>query len=157
MKTSAYIQVGTKEDKKAMLIKAGDVLQLVTGEKVTFVEMKRTKFHGKLNGKTIIVPVYRDRSGSTPFVTAVVGKDTSVIVKKTPITGFKVTDLFSLEGSKETFMFLGTSVKRGGKKVVQAMDVASGRQWNIAADMAMIKINLTKVKADAKEKALQYE
>lgn len=156
MKTSAFLPVGTKTKKETILVKVGDVLQLVTGEKLTFVEMKRTKFHAKLGSKTIVVPIWRDRSNTTPFITEVTGKDTSVIVKKTPVNKFKVTDLFSLNGSKETFMFLGTKIKRGGKKVVMALDVASGKQFNIAADMEMVKINLTKVRADAKEKALQY-
>lgn len=157
MATKAYLPVGTKTSKETVLIAIGDVLQLVTGEQITFTEMKRTKFHGKINGKTIVVPIYRDHAGTTPFITKVVGKDVSVITPTTPITSFIPTDLFKIEGSKETFMFLGTDVKpRTGKKIVKAIDVATQRTWNIAADMTMTKINLNEVKAKAEELALLY-
>lgn len=153
MKTQAMLPVGVKGKKEIKTIKAGDILELLTGEKVTFIEMKRTKFIGKINGKTFNVPVYHDRQNTIPYIVKIVGTDKTAIVKKTPISKLKVNDLFSLEGSKETFMYIGTERKRT-KTVVKGLDVASGKVYSIAMDMNFIKIDLNKVKREVKEKAL---
>jgi len=151
MKTKAYLPVGTKEIKEDKLISKGDIVLLCTGEKVTFEEMKRTKFHGKLNGKGIVVPIWRDRLQTVPFISKVTGvKDKSVIIKSAPIDKFKFGQLFALEGHKETFMFVENTIKRNKKKTI-AIDLATGKEFTIGGGFTVIKINLPKLK---KEKAV---
>ena len=148
----AYIQVGTSANHEAILVKEGDILQLVTGEKITFTGMRRTKFEGIMNGRSTIVPIWRNKYTNTPFVTAKLGVDKSVIVKPTNISAFKIGDLFKLEGSKETFLFGGTETSRG-KQRINGIDLATGKSYRIGADMSMTKINLSKIKKEALEKA----
>ena len=141
---SAFITIGTKEVNEEIRINEGDILKLVTGENVIFTSMRRTKFEAKLNGRALLVPVWRNKHTMTPFVTEKLGTDLSVIKvkKKTPISSFKVGDIFSLDGSKETFMFNGTRVKRGGKKVVIGVDLASKTTFDIAEGMTFTKISI---------------
>jgi len=146
MKTSAMLPVGEKSN--YVVVNKGDIIELVTGEKVTFVEMKRTKWFGQYNGKGIAVPVYRNRQTMLPYAKAVVGKDKSVLVAPTKLTAFKVGDLFFIEGHKETFMYKGQELKRGGKLVVKGRDLASGKNFNIDTDFKLIKLNLNKIKKE---------
>lgn len=147
-----YFPVGAPGKIDYVSVSTGDVIELVTGEKVTFNEMKRTKWNGTLNGKGIIVPIYRDRMGTVPYAKAIVGRDESVIVKSTPISKFKVGDLFYLDGHKETFMYAGTKQKRGGKEVVWARDLATKKMYTIQIGMTMVKIDLNQAKQDLIEK-----
>ena len=147
MKTSAIIT--TVED-GAKLVNKGDVLELVTGEKGTFLEMKRTKFVMKIDGKKFLVPVYRKAGGTDPYVKRIVGFDDSVVADRVEPTKLKFGDLFSIEGSKETFMFVKNDVKRSGKKVVIAHDLASGRSFTIDGNMDFNMIDLKKVKEEYK-------
>lgn len=145
MTNSAWLPVGA--DCKNTLITKGDILKLVTGETVTFTEMKRTKFHAKYNGRGLVVPIYRDRSGKVPFITEVMpGKDTTVLVKAVNPTKLKIGELFFVENCKETFMFAGNKIK-AGREVVVGVDIATGKNWSIAKDMTIGKIDLTSIKA----------
>lgn len=148
----AFFPVGVVGSIEYKTVSTGDIIELVTGEKVIFKELKRTKWNGVLNGKEIIVPVYRDRMGTLPYAKAIVGRDESVIVKTTPISKFKLGDLFYLEGHKETFMYAGTKQKRGGKEVVWARDLASDKMYNIQIGMTMVKIDVNKMKQELVEK-----
>ena len=134
-----------KQATNYQMVSTGDILELVTGEKVSFIEMKRTKWYGKLNGKGIIVPIFRDNE--TPYVKAIVGKDDSVIVNAVNPVEFKFGDLFYCDGHKETLMYISNRIK-GKKRMVYARDLASAMMFNIGMDMKMIKIDLDKVKKE---------
>lgn len=152
MKSVAFFPVGPVGKIEYKTVSKGDVIELVTGEKVTFNEMKRSKWNGFLNGRGIIVPIYRDRMGTIPYAKAIVGRDESVMVKSTPVNKFNFGDLFYLEGHKETFMYAGTKEKRGGRPVVYGKDLATGRMFNIAIGMTMVKIDLNQTKRELAEK-----
>ena len=148
MKTQAWVPVGTSTNQEDVLISKGDVVQLVTGELVTFTEMKRVRFIGKINGKGISVPLYRNKYDTTPYILKVTGKkDNTVITKSTPVNKLKYGQLFALEGHKETFMFVGTELKRGTEKIV-GIDLASGKRFTIGTGFTIVKINIPKVKRD---------
>ena len=143
MKTSAHIPIGTLEENDFKLVNKGDVLQLCTGEKVTFTEMKRVKFHGIMNGRGTIVPIWRNHLKTQPFVTEVVGRDESVITVSADLKGFTPGELFSLEGQKETFMYKERDLDTGK---IKAIDVATKRVWKIDANFTFVKIDLEDVK-----------
>ena len=148
MATSAYLPVGTQGNVKRVLINKGDVVKLCTGELVTFTEMKRVKFIGKMNGKGIQVPVYRNKYNETPYIIEVTGKkDKAVLANRVKPTGLKYGNLFALEGHKETFMFTGTEVKRGAEKIV-AIDLATGKRFTIGEGFDFVKINVPKIKKE---------
>lgn len=136
MKTSAILPVGTRTNQEDILISQGDILKLATGDEVTFLEMKRTKFIAKINGRNMNVPVYRDRM-DTPFILKVVGEDKSVITKKSDINKFEPGELFALESRKETFMFVKNE---SGKNI--AMDLATGKRFKIGTDFEVIKVDV---------------
>jgi len=146
MKTSAYLPVGTAEDQEMKVITKGDVVQLCTGEKVTFTEMKRVKFHGIMNGGGIQCPIYRNKGTFQPYITAIVGRDESVMTVSAEVESFTAGELFSLEGHKETFMYKGKEIKRG-KEILKAVDVATGKGWNIGTTgFTYVKIDLEELK-----------
>lgn len=147
MKTKAYIPVGTQKSQERKLVEKGDVLKLVSGEEVTFLEIRRTKFMGVMNGRNILVPLYRDRSFTTPYVVSVLNKkDKSVIVKSADFKKFKVGQLFSLEGHKETFMFVGFSNRKANK--IEGLDLSSGKRFTIDPGLTFKKIDINKVKKE---------
>lgn len=129
-------------------VEKGDIIELVTGEKVTFMEMKRTKWIGRFNGKGIGVPVYRDRNMTEPFAKAIVGKDKSVITTGAKLSAMKVGQLFAIEGHKETFMFVRTETKRGGKPIIKGYDLATSKMYNIDASFKLIKVDVNKLKRE---------
>lgn len=150
MKTSAYLPVGTSGNVKRVLVNKGDVLELVSGEKVTFTEMKRVRFIGKYTatGKGVSVPIYRNKYDSTPYVVKVTGeKDKKVLANRVKPTGLKYGNLFALEGHKETFMFIGTELKRGTQKLV-GIDLATSRRFTIDPSFNLVKVNVPKVKKE---------
>lgn len=150
MKTRAWLPVGTAENSKDVLVNKGDVLELVSGEKVTFTEMKRVRFIGKMTGtnKGISVPIYRNKYDQTPYVVKVTGeKDKKVLENRVKPTGLKYGTLFALEGHKETFMFVGNELKRGKQKLV-GIDLATSRRFTIDPGMALVKVNVPKVKRE---------
>jgi len=148
MITQAYLPVGTQGNVKRLLVKKGDIVKLCTGELVTFTEMKRVKFVGKMNGKGIQVPVYRNKYNDTPYIIEVTGKqDKAVLANRVKPTGLKYGNLFALEGHKETFMFTGTEVKRGQKKLI-AIDLATGKRFTIGDGFTLVKINVPKIKKE---------
>jgi len=146
MSFHTLLPVGTSANYQK--VSKGDVVELITGEKVTFMEMKRSKWNGLMNGKGIIVPVYRNRTTLQPFIKAVIGRDESVIKPAANISKIKPGQLFYLEGHKETFMFISTDVKRGGKKIVKGYDLASGKTYNIDAMMKLIPVDVNKLKKE---------
>jgi len=147
MKDKAFLPVGTENNHEMKLVKKGDVLLLVDGTKITFTEMKRVKFWGKIGKQEnfTIVPIWRNRSQNKPFVTEILGRDESVITKTADIKGFTPGELFSLEGHKETFMYKGKTFK-GSRERVAAIDVASGRGITIDLGFTFIKIDIEELK-----------
>jgi hypothetical protein len=141
---SAMLPVGTQSTKKLRNVRPGDVLLLVTGDKVVYEDMRRTKFTGKYlaTGKGVIVPVYRDRSGTTPFIVDIV--DFKEPEKKPTIASAKMKfgELFGLEGNhKEVFMYVGLSSKRG-KAVIKGIDLKSKRVFNIDPSFTLVKVDI---------------
>ena len=154
MATSAFIPVGTPGNVSRKRIEKGDVVRLVTGELVTFTEMKRVRFIGKMNGKGIVVPIYRDRMKTTPYVVELTGKkDKEVLANRVKPTGLKYGQLFALEGHKETFMYAGTAIKKNNVKLV-GIDLASGRQFTIGNSFDFVKVDLPKIKKENPHKKL---
>ena len=130
----------------------GDIIELVTGEKITFVEMKRTKWSGQLNGKGVLVPLYRSKFMATmenSYAKALVGKDDSVITKSFDSKKLKFGDLFYIEGHKEAFMYISEKEKKG-KVFVWARDLASKRTFTIEPAMTIVKIDLNQLKEEHK-------
>jgi len=149
MKTSAYLPVGGTQIKETKLIQKGDLLELQTGEKVIFLEMKRVNFIAKdqVTGKNFVIPTYRNKHQGLPYIKAVVGKDKSVITKSAPVSKFKYGQLFALEGKKQAFMFVGNTVKRGTNRIV-GVDIATGHQFTIGEGFTIVKINIPKLKRE---------
>ena len=147
MKTSAYLPVGTAGNYETKRINKGDVLLLATGEKVTFTEMKRVKFHAIMNGGGIQVPTWRNRHNETPYIKEVVGRDESVMTVSADIQAFTAGELFALEGHKETFMFDTLDYKRG-KEIIKAIDIATGKPWSIGTQgFTYVKIDIEELKS----------
>jgi len=146
MATSAFIPVGTVGNVTRKRVDKGDVVRLVTGELVTFTEMKRVRFVGKMNGKGISVPLYRDHFKTTPYVVELTGqKDKEVLANRVKPTGLKSGQLFALEGHKETFMYVGNEIKRGNRKMV-AIDLATGKRFTIGDGFDFVKVDIPKIK-----------
>ena len=155
MKTSAFLPIGTVGNVKTELIKKGDVLKLATGETVTFLEMKVKFFVAKdeKTGKNYRIPKWR-LPNSMPFIESKTNKtDKSVFTKSADNNKFKYGDLFSLEGKKETFMFLENTTKRGGRPIMKAVNLADGRTFSIGEGFTLVKINLAKIKRENKVNA----
>jgi hypothetical protein len=152
MKTSGFIPVGS--DGKFQKVQKGDIIELITGEKVTFLEMKRVNWRGTLNGKGIGVPIWRrpptfdGKTEGLAYAKAIVGKDESVFVALVKPAAFKFGDLFSADGCKETFMFIRNDVKQGGRKIIKAYDIATNRSFAVDANMTFTKIDLEKLKKE---------
>lgn len=148
MKTTGWLPVGTKENIKNVIVSKGDVVQLCTGELVTFMEMKRVRFIAQMNGKRVSVPIYRNKFNNVPYIAKVTDKkDNSVIVKSAPLDKFKFGQLFALEGHKETFLFVENIIKRGAKKTI-AIDLASNKRFTLGEGFTIVKINIPKVKKE---------
>ena len=153
METSAFLPVGTAGIKSTEMIKKGDILELADGMKVAFLEMKRTKFLGKdqASGQTYQIPIWRDKYQTTPFIKSQTGKvDKSVTANQVKKTNLKYGELFSLEGKKETFMFVENTTKRGGRPVIKAINLADGKNFSIGEGFTLVKVNLTKIKKENK-------
>ena len=145
MKEAAYLPIGTLEGHERKLVTKGDVLQLCTGEKITFTEMKRVKFHGIMEGRETIVPIWRNRMKTQPFVKAIVGRDDSVITVSADVQAFTPGELFSLEGHKETFMYKERDLNSGK---IRAIDVATKKSWRIDPSFTFVKINIEELKKE---------
>lgn len=151
MKNNAYLPVGKTDDYKTVLINRGDIIKLVTGETVTFIEMKRTKFIAKLDGRELNVPVWRNRQQTTPFISELTKNvDKTVMLKTVAPTSLSIGDLFSCEGSKETFMFAGENLKRR-KSGITGIDLATRKRWNIDSSVNLMPIDLTRIEHKLKE------
>jgi hypothetical protein len=146
MKTYATLPVGNnKKDTKMLSITRGDILELVTGEKAVFMEMKRTKWVGRIGNKIWNIPIYRNKYSLEPYAIARVGKDTSVISVGAKPATMKAGQLFSIEGHKETFMYVGLE-KKGQKMAIVGIDLASGKRFRIDQSFKFFPINLNTLK-----------
>lgn len=152
MPIQPYFPVGTKENNKHVLIKKGDIIKLVTGEEVTFLKMNQKRFAVSLNGKTLNVPVWRDRGETKPFIIEKTGRiDESVLTKSVDYRRFEFGQLFALEGRKQTLMFVENKSGRGGSLKVHAVDLASGQTTTITpVGFTFVKIDLNKMKRELK-------
>jgi len=138
---------GTKGNVKYATFRTGDILLLADGSKIVFNELKRVKWNGRMlnepsSERRTIVPIWRDRLGTTPFIVEKIGfeePDKKPIVKA---SNLKFGDLFYLVGHKETFFYVSLTTKRTGKVVVKGIDLASKRVYSIEASMAMIKVDM---------------
>lgn len=151
--STGFLPIGTKGKITRITIKTGDILLLADGSKVIFNELKRTKWNGQTydqlgTNRRTIVPVWRDRMQTVPFIREIVGFEPKIIkvVKTTPATKFKFGELFSIDGHKETFMYVGLTTKRGGKEIVRGIDMATKRTFNIEASMKLIKFSINDIK-----------
>lgn len=142
MKTYAVLPVGKE---KMVSVERGDILELVTGEKAVFMEMKRTKWVGRIGDKTWNIPVYRNKYSLEPYAIARIGKDDSVMSVGAKPTSMKAGTLFSIEGHKETFMYVGLE-KKGQKMAIVGIDLASGKRFRIDSSFKFFPINLNAIK-----------
>lgn len=153
MRTSAMLPMGTNGNVKTQMVSKGDILELADGTQMAFMEMKRVKFIAKCQktGNNYQVPIWRDRFQTTPFVVKNTGKkDKSLFANQVKKTSLKYGDLFSLDGKKETFMFLENTTKRGGQPVMKAINLADGRTFTIGEGFTLTKVNLAKIKRENK-------
>jgi len=140
MKT--YLPVGTAKNKEEKVLTKGDIIKLDNGETAVFMEMKNTRYLAKMKGKIYSVPVYRERSGTTPTIVEITGqKDLSVLTDTTRKIDLKTRDLFAIEGKKETFVFIELNAKRQ----VIARNIANGRRIRIGEGFEFVKIDLEKI------------
>ena len=124
---------------ESQLVEKGDKIKLVTGEIMTFVEMKRTKWIGKNEaGQMFNIPVTMsaEKTGEVD--------DTVKVVSENP-RKFKAGQLFAIENAKETFMFKEMRQGRGREKVV-ALDLATGRTWTLDTEFTYKKIHVNKIR-----------
>lgn len=144
MSTQAFLPF---QDKGTDLVTKGDIIELVTGEELIFIEMKRTKWIGQTKDgkKRFNVPIYRDKIRQKPYAKTKKGRDESVITKSVDINKFKPGNLFSIESAKESFMFKNIEDKRGKISVI-AIDIATGNQWKLGAECTFKRININELK-----------
>jgi hypothetical protein len=146
MSNRTLLPVGTQANHESKFISKGDKLKLDTGDTVTFLEMNRTKFRAKTeDGRLAVVPVWRNRAGTKPFILSIEGKDETVVEKITTIGNLKPGNLFSINNNKESFMFLGMKETRGRRKV-EAVDIASNSITTIDSNFTFTKIDLPGIK-----------
>jgi hypothetical protein len=146
MKTYATLPVGNnKNDTKQLSITRGDILELVTGEKAVFMEMKRTKWVGRIGDRTWNIPIYRNKYSLEPYAIARIGKDDSVMSVGAKPTSMKAGTLFSIERHKETFMYVGLE-KKGQKMAIVGIDIATGKRYRIDPSFKFFPINLNAIK-----------
>jgi hypothetical protein len=153
MRTSAMLPMGVNGKVNTEMVSKGDILELADGMKVAFIEMKRVKFIGKdqASGKNYQIPIWRDRFQTTPFVAKNTGKkDKALFANVVKKTNLKYGDLFSLDGKKETFMFLENTTKRDGRPAMKAINLASSDTYTIGEGFTLKKINLAKIKKENK-------
>jgi len=147
MKTKTFFPFNEGGSK---LVSKGDVIELVSGEKIVFLETRRTKWLGKFNGKNVVVSFYGKFHG-LPTAKAIVGRDETVLEPTLNPKFLKKGDIFALEGCKETFMFIGHKTKKSKIPTIQAKDLASKKIFNIGAEMQIIPINLEEFKKSLDE------
>jgi len=137
MATKAYLEFSNG---KTEIVTKGDVIELIDGHKMTFIEMKRTKWIGSdETGKKYNVPVYKDRNMTMPYAKSIIGKNENVIIKN-QLNTLKNGDLFAIENAKQSFMFKEKTTK------VIAIDLATGTTWRIGLECNFTKIDLNKLK-----------
>ena len=146
MKTYATLPVGkSKNDTKMLSVSRGDILELVTGEKAIFMEIKRTKWVGRIGDKTWNIPIYRNKYTFEPYAIARIGKDNSAISTGAKPTSMKAGTLFSIEGHKETFMYVGLE-KKGQKMAIVGIDLATGKRFRIDPGFKFFPVDLNAIK-----------
>lgn len=146
MKTYASLPVGkSKNDAKMLSVSRGDILELVTGEKAIFMEMKRTKWVGRIGDRTWNIPIYRNKYSLEPYAIARIGKDDSVMSVGAKPTSMKAGTLFSIEGHKEAFMYVGLE-KKGQKMAIVGIDIATGKRYRIDPSFKFFPVDLNAIK-----------
>jgi len=124
-------------------VEKGDKIKLVTGEIFTFMEIKRTKWVGKNEaGQMYNIPITmaKEKTGEV---------DKNIKVKSEDPRKFNAGQLFAIENAKETFMFQGMKpVRANAKEKVMAVDLATGRGWNIDVNCTFKKIHVNKMREE---------
>lgn len=129
------------------LVSKGDIILLNSGEKFTFIEMKRTKWIGQNEkGKFYNIPVYLDKMGKSPFAKRKEGFNKDVIVKSSDPLNFSTGQIFSIESSKQTFIFKG--IKKGKKDKIIGIDLVTGNTYKIDPECVFKKIDINKIKEE---------
>jgi len=145
---SALLPVGTRENSSYLDINEGDILKLISGEFATFIELRRTKWIGVVNGRRVLIPVFM--RANTPYILEKTGKkDESLLPKIADPHKLKVGDLFAIKGGKETFMYIGDKIKGTGKKMIIGFDLSTQRVFNIDDRIDIITINIEEIKQKA--------
>lgn len=126
---------------ETLKVKRGDVIETITGEKITFIEMKRTKWAGKMGSRNVLVPLYADRSCSRPYAVKINGFDDSVNAAIIVPTKMKVGDLFAIVGKREVYMF--KSIEKGK---IKAIGVSDDSRWTIDPNFELRIIDIEKLK-----------
>jgi len=138
----AQLPIGKKDDFKFVSVKKGDLLKLVSGETVTFDEMKRTRFTAVYNKRGLSVPLYKDRSACTPYILEVVGHNASAASPKPVSPGSLVPgNLFILEGKKGTYMF-----ERETPTTVHRWDTSTKQSYRMRkSDFNFVRIHMAEL------------
>ena len=124
-----------------LIVKRGDIIETIAGDRITFIEMKRTKWVGKEGSRNVLVPLYRDRMGTTPYAVKIDGFDNSVNAAIIAPTKMKLGDLFAIVGKREVYMF--NCIEKGK---IKAVGVSDDTRWTIDPSFDLRIIDIKKVK-----------
>lgn len=129
--TRAFLKVGSEYK----TVTKGDVLELLNGDKFTFIEMRRSKWVGKSHkdGKQYLVH---------GIIKSLAGRDESVNEGNVAASKLKRGDLFAIDGKKETFMF--QRVDPSGK--IKAVNIADLGNWTIDSNFKLKMVDVKKIK-----------
>ena len=143
MATTATIPVGHKDNHSNVTLRKGDKIKLVDGSDAVFMEMKRVRFSVLINGESVSVPLWRrsrrdpmtgEKVGVEPFVTSVVGFDSSHETKVARSSSFSPGDFFTLESKKSLYCF-----EKESGKYIHAWDVVTKRSFRIPKSFTFVK------------------
>ena len=143
------IPVGTKISHEGKTLVRGDVIELVTGIEVTFIEVKRSRFIAKKSkGKLISVPFWRV-TNQLPYVVKITGKDKEEIIATTLATDLMIGDLFYIQDRKtDVFLFITTMMTSKKGLRVKAKNIANGRVYTLYNEASLVRINLPKLRRE---------
>lgn len=136
------LPIGKKDKFKYESVNKGDLLKLVTGETVTFEEMKRTRFAARMPNKGgVSVPCFRDRGCTIPYVTEIIGHNPKAAPKVVNASSLEPGALFYLEGKKGTYMFLKEDTKN-----IHGLELSTQKSYRIRkGDFNLIRVHLKEV------------
>ena len=116
-------------------VKKGDILEFTDGRKATFIEFRRVKWLGKMDGKQFVFKGYS-------VIKGIVGTDKTVFAVTVNPTQFKSGDLFSIEGkSNGVYMF-----SHYEKNKLIAYDLGKNNRIRIGEGFTYLPIDLSKIK-----------